>query len=200
MFATAKLGAIFVPLNFRLTGPELTFIVNDAGVHTLVHDVSFAPVVDSIRDDLCCRHLVRTFADPTATRDLPDGMRSFDDVLADQRDSDMDNQVSESEVAWIMYTSGTTGRPKGAMLTHGNVLWNNIASWVAFDSMTEDVTLVCAPLFHIGGLNVTPMTAFTKRAPAGLLRAFDPVRVLALIDPPAAPPMSTRPPLSPSTP
>ena len=181
LFATAKLGAIFVPLNFRLTGPELTFIINDAGVHTFIHDVSFASVIDVIRGDLSCRHIVRTFADPHAERALPAGMRSFEDVLADQRDTDMDNQVVESEVAWIMYTSGTTGRPKGAMLTHGNILWNNIQAWVAFDSMTTDVTLVCAPLFHIGGLNVTPLSAFTKGATIVLMRSFDPARVLDLI-------------------
>jgi fatty-acyl-CoA synthase len=181
LFATAKLGAIFVPLNFRLTGPELTFIINDAGVHTLIHDATFAAVVEQIRGDLVCRHIVRTFADPAARREVPAGMRTFDSVLADQRDSDMDNQVADSEVAWIMYTSGTTGRPKGAMLTHGNVLWNNVMSWLAYDSLTTDITLVCAPLFHIGGLNVTPLSAFTKGATVVLLRTFDPARVLDLI-------------------
>jgi fatty-acyl-CoA synthase len=178
LFATAKLGAIFVPLNFRLTGQELLFIINDAGVHTLIHDVQFGPVIESVRDELTCRHHVRTFADPSAERHVPTGMRSFDDLFVDQRDSDMDNQVRTDEVAWIMYTSGTTGRPKGAMLTHGNILWNNISFWVAYDTSTNDVTLVCAPLFHIGGLNVTPMSAFTKGATVVLLRQYDPVKVL----------------------
>ncbi|HEY6380145.1 MAG TPA: long-chain fatty acid--CoA ligase [Candidatus Dormibacteraeota bacterium] len=181
LFATAKLGAIFVPLNFRLAGPELLFIINDAGVHTLIHDEQFAPVVDSIRDELTCRHLVRTNTDAAAQARPPAGIRGFDQLFADQRDSEMDNQVSPDEVAWIMYTSGTTGRPKGAMLTHGNVLWNNISAWVSYDSSTNDVTLVCAPLFHIGGLNVTPMTAFTKGATVVLLRQYDPVKVLESI-------------------
>lgn len=183
LFASAKLGAIFVPLNFRLAGPELLFIINDAGVHTLIHDEQFAPVVDSIRDELTCRHLVRTYTDmDTAPHGRPPaGIRGFDQLFADQRDSEMDNQVSPDEVAWIMYTSGTTGRPKGAMLTHGNVLWNNISAWVSYDSSTSDITLVCAPLFHIGGLNVTPMTAFTKGATVVLLRQYDPVKVLESI-------------------
>ena len=178
LFATAKLGAIFVPLNFRLTGPELTFIINDAGIHTLVHDAQFGGVVESIRGDLCCRHVIRSFADAEAERTVPEGMRAFDDLFADQRDDDLDSQVALDDIAWIMYTSGTTGRPKGAMLTHGNLLWNNIQAWVAYDSSTDDVTLVCAPLFHIGGLNVTTMSAFQKGATVVLLRQYDPVRVL----------------------
>src|SRR5258708_5369374 len=156
LFATAKLGAIFVPLNFRLTAPELSFIINDAGVHTLVHDEMFAPVVDEIRDELPCRNLVC----PTPR----DGVRPWSDLTHDQRDSDLDTIVDPDEVAVIMYTSGTTGRPKGAMLTHGNFLWNNFNALLGYDTIMDDRTLVVAPLFHIGGLNVTPLGAFLKGA------------------------------------
>jgi fatty-acyl-CoA synthase len=173
LFAAAKLGAIFVPLNFRLTPPELAFIIGDAGVHTLIHDGAFAAAVDEIRDRIPCRELV--------CRTPRLGVRSLDDLLRDQRTDDMDNQVATDEVAVIMYTSGTTGRPKGAMLTHGNLLWNNINAGLAFDISVDDITLVCAPLFHIGGLNVTPLIAFMKGAEVVLMRAFDPGVVLELI-------------------
>jgi len=173
LFATAKLGAIFVPLNFRLTGPELSFIINDAGVHTLVHDDMFAPVIDQIRGELPCRNLVS----PTAR----DGVRPWSELTHDQRDSEIDTQVSSDETAVIMYTSGTTGRPKGAMLTHGNFLWNNINALLSYDTLMDDRTLVVAPLFHIGGLNVTPLVAFLKGATVVLERQFDPQRVLTLI-------------------
>ncbi|HEX5195812.1 MAG TPA: AMP-binding protein, partial [Gaiellales bacterium] len=173
MFATAKLGAIFVPVNFRLTAPELAFIIGDAGVHTLVHDEMFAPVVDQIRGDLAVRNWICP-----APRD---GVRGWDEVLHDQRDSEVDSQVSPDEVAVIMYTSGTTGRPKGAMLTHGNFLWNNVNAMLGYDTLSDDRTLVVAPLFHIGGLNVTPLLAFLKGATVVLERSFDPTRVLDLI-------------------
>jgi fatty-acyl-CoA synthase len=81
-----------------------------------------------------------------------------------------------------MYTSGTTGRPKGAMLTHGNILWNNINASLAFDAMMDDVTLVVAPLFHIGGLNVTPIPALTKGATVVIEQMFEPGMVLELIE------------------
>jgi len=173
LFATAKLGAIFVPLNFRLTGPELSFIIRDAGVHTLVHDEMFAPLVDEIRAELP----VREYVCPTPR----DGVRPWSDLWRDQRDADLDTLVALDDVAVIMYTSGTTGRPKGAMLSHGNFLWNNVNALLAYDNLMEDRTLVVAPLFHIGGLNVTPLTAWLKGATVVLERQFDPQRVLQLI-------------------
>ena len=85
----------------------------------------------------------------------------------------------ENDVALIMYTSGTTGRPKGAMLTHGNIWWNNTSSMHTLDCLADDVTLTAAPIFHIGGLNVTTLVAFQKGALVILHRSFDPGRALA---------------------
>ena len=174
LFGTAKLGAIFVPLNFRLTGPELTFIIRDAGLHTLVYEQNFASSVDSIRSDVPVREYI--------CGDAREGSRAFDELLHDQREDDLDYPVSMEDVAWIMYTSGTTGRPKGAMLTHGNVLWNNINSSLAFDVASDDNTLVVAPLFHVGGLNVTPMGMFMKGGTVVLEQIFEPGLVLELIE------------------
>ena len=175
LYATAKLGAIFVPLNFRLTGAELSFIVRDAGLHTLVYEDNFASIVDEIRDGVA----VREYVCGGSSRD---GLRSFDEVQHDQRDSDLDHPVAHDDVAWIMYTSGTTGRPKGAMLTHGNILWNNINSSLASDTLAEDRTLAVAPLFHIGGLNVTPVPLLMKGGTVIVEQMFEPGLVLELIE------------------
>jgi fatty-acyl-CoA synthase len=174
LFAAAKLDAIFVPLNFRLTGPELTFIIRDAGLHTLVYEEAFASIVDSIRGDLNVREYVCAVEQS--------GSRGFDSLLHDQRDTDLDYPVAMTDVALIMYTSGTTGRPKGAMLTHGNIIWNNINAFLADDASSEEITLVVAPLFHIGGLNVTPLLAFLKGATVVMEQMFEPGMVLENIE------------------
>jgi fatty-acyl-CoA synthase len=174
LFAAAKLGAIFVPLNFRLTSEELSFIVKDAGIHTFVFEEVFADNVNKTRETAPCREYV------CSTR--LDNARSFEDLLSDQRTDLIDTPVEPDDVAWIMYTSGTTGRPKGAMLTHGNVLWNNINASLSFDILSDDATLVVAPLFHIGGLNVTPIGTFMKGGNVVMAEVFEPGTVLELIE------------------
>ena len=168
LFAASRLGAIFVPLNFRLSGPELAFIIGDAGVHTLVVDAQHQPLIDGIRDGLPVRRHLNAEAE-------------LQDAIAQAEPLSDAEQLDPDEVALIMYTSGTTGRPKGAMLTHGNLWWNNVASLHGIDTLESDVTLVCAPLFHIGGLNVTTLLAWHRGAEVVLHRSFDPGAVLASI-------------------
>jgi fatty-acyl-CoA synthase len=171
MFAAQALGAIFVPLNFRLTAEELTFIINDAGIHSLVVDDPLRKVIEPARDKLCCRHFF-------ASESPADGWRH----LASERDAaePLAQAVSTDlhDVAIIMYTSGTTGLPKGAMLTHGNIMWNNINAMLAFGGSRDDVVLTAAPLFHIGGLNVMTISSFHTGSALVLMRGFDAGQVL----------------------
>jgi fatty-acyl-CoA synthase len=171
LFAAQTLGAIFVPLNFRLTADELTFIINDAGIHTLVVDDTLRPVVESARANLCCREFFSSESEAPGWRHL----------LTERAAAEcIDGAVSsdQHDVAVIMYTSGTTGLPKGAMLTHGNILWNNINSSMAFSASRENVVLTAAPLFHIGGLNVMTLHSLHLGACLVLMRNFDPAQVL----------------------
>ena len=172
VYAANALGAIFVPLNFRLTGEELNFIINDAGIHTLIADGELRPVVDPIREKLCCR---RYFGAEAAA----DGWPSLLDERAAVEPLEQEVSVGQHDVSVIMYTSGTTGLPKGAMLTHGNLMWNNINAHFAFGASRDDVHLTVAPLFHIGGLNVSTLHNFTLGSTLVLMRNFEPGAVLA---------------------
>ena len=175
MFATVSLGAIFVPLNFRLTGEELAFIIDDAGVHSLIVDPDLVPVVKSVSERLPCRHFYSVHGALDGFACLESGL-SVAEPLSEIATS------SPHDTLLIMYTSGTTGLPKGAMLTHGNIVWNNVNASLAFGANKSDVLLTAAPLFHIGGLNVMTISAFQMGSPLVLLRHFDPEAVLNAIE------------------
>ncbi|MFC7342882.1 acyl-CoA synthetase [Saccharopolyspora griseoalba] len=173
LFATVRAGGIFVPLNNRLTSAELEFILTDAGVHTLVADAEHTPTGDAVRASSGVRRAIAL--SPV------EGWEHLDALVADREPLVEPVFPGSEDVAVIMYTSGTTGRPKGAMLTHGNLFWNNVGSMLAFDPSQDDVTLVCAPLFHIGGLNVTTLITLQKGGHVVLMPGFDPSAVLKLI-------------------
>jgi fatty-acyl-CoA synthase len=171
LFACARIGATFVPLNFRLTGAELEFIVNDAGARTLIADAQHRAIIDGVRRNLAT---VMNFV-------TPGGAEGWLPLEGDAEAAEA-VRIEPGECALIMYTSGTTGRPKGAMLTHGNLWWNNVNTLLNLDILADDVTLTAAPLFHIGGLNVLTLITFLKGGEVVLYRGFDPGVVLAAIE------------------
>jgi fatty-acyl-CoA synthase len=174
MFAAARLGAIFVPLNFRLTGPEIAFIVGDCGAEVLMADPAHRPVIDSARAELrSVRHFLTTLSDA-------EGWERLDASGSGKTAAPF--RTAPDDVAVIMYTSGTTGRQKGAMLTHGNIWWNNANAMHTIDFEQNDVTLTSAPMFHIGGLNVLTLATLQKGGEVVLHRTFDPGRTLSAIE------------------
>ncbi len=166
MLAASRLGAIFTPLNFRLTGPELSYIVADAGLHTLVADSAHQEVIDGVRDQLPVRRYV-------GVEGVRPGWRAFEETIDRSDRLARPDLVGADEVAVLMYTSGTTGRPKGVMLTHANLWWNNTNLMHLWDVLADDVTLVSSPLFHIAGLNVTIFTTWRKGGEVVLHRNFN---------------------------
>jgi len=174
-FGAARLGATFVPLNFRLTGTELAFIATDAGIHTMVADDLHMQVIDPVRADIPCERYI-------ASETPIDGWEPMVDLIADADRVADPVSPDGDDVAVIMYTSGTTGLPKGAMLTHANLCWNNINSLHALDLGTDEIALVVAPLFHIGGLNVTTLVVWQKGGHIVLHRSFDPGAALESIE------------------
>jgi fatty-acyl-CoA synthase len=164
-FAAGVLGAIFVPLNTRLAAPELAVQLADAGVETLVYDPRLAAVAAEL-----------TVARPVA---LADG---YEELLAASDTTVIDEVVTHDDPCIIMYTSGTTGTPKGAVLTHGNITWNAVNVVVDSDLAGDEVTLIVAPLFHTAGLNMNCMPTLLKGGRVVLEAAFDPERVLRLVE------------------
>lgn len=174
LYASACLGAIFVPLNFRLTGPELEFIVNDAGIHTILIDDALTPTIAAQQKTLHCRRYIAAESPSVAWEHLHELLESHAPITSPE-------SVDADDVAVIMYTSGTTGLPKGAMLTHGNLFWNTVNSFFT-QTLPASVSLTCAPLFHIGGLNVTTLQCLASGNELILHRQFDPGAALRDIE------------------
>ena len=174
LYACSCIGAIFVPLNFRLTSPEVRFIANDAGVKIMFADAACRPLIDAERDALHCRDFIATQGSQT-------GWQELDAWIGDAEPLGFCEHLNADDVALIMYTSGTTGLPKGAMLTHGNVFWNALN--VAFMGIRmKGATLTCAPLFHIGGLNVTTHVSLSLGVGVILHKGFEAGDVLRDIE------------------
>ena len=183
MFATWSAGAIFVPLNMRLAGPELAYQLADCGAALLVYAPEQAAVVAGIRGEAGrgpdgrgpgLRHLV-ALARPAA------GDHDYESLLAGPPAEPGDVPVSLDDPSLIMYTSGTTGRAKGATLTHGNITWNAINVVVDADFRADEVALAVAPLFHTAALNMLCLPTMLKGGTVAIEPAFDPARVLELI-------------------
>ncbi|MEU9189282.1 long-chain fatty acid--CoA ligase [Streptomyces sp. NPDC048484] len=169
LFAAGTLGAVFVPLNIRLAGPEIAHQLDDSGAKALVFGPSFEGQVAGLPGHSDVRTYVQVGAE-------------YDQVLASASDEPIDEPVTADDTCVIMYTSGTTGRPKGAMLTHGNLTWNAVNVLVDQDLIADERALVSAPLFHTAGLNMLTLPVLLKGGTCVLVEAFDPAATIDLIE------------------
>jgi fatty-acyl-CoA synthase len=168
LFAVGALGGILVPLNFRLAGPELEFMLGDSGAHVLVHAPELAETIAGMTPSVRPRAVAVG--------------EEYEELLANGGTQPLDEPVGLDDVCMIMYTSGTTGRPKGAMITHGNVTWNSVNVLLDIDLGRDEVTLVSAPLFHTAALNMTCLPTLVKGGTAVIMAAFSPDAAFDLIE------------------
>jgi fatty-acyl-CoA synthase len=167
LFAAARLGAIAVPVNMRLAAPEVAYVLDDAGARVLVASAAFAPLADA-----ACAETATPPTLVTLTAD-PDGPVRREPEPAAGRGG---------EPCVIMYTSGTTGQPKGAVLTHDNMLWNAVNMLSAGPGIAStDVTIAAAPLFHIGALGLSALPLLYAGGTVVVVPSFDPAGFLDLM-------------------
>ncbi|MBT2587604.1 o-succinylbenzoate--CoA ligase [Arthrobacter sp. ISL-95] len=183
-FACGLLGAIFVPLNTRLTAPELRYQLQDSGARLFISAASLETVAaGSCMDTEVTHRLVVAPDDVTdsSAPKLPSGVEHYGEVLDAATAAAQDETVTLDDGAMILYTSGTTGKPKGALLTHGNITWNCINTVVDMDLNRNDVALMISPLFHVASLDMGLLPMLLKGATVVLEAKFDAGRVLELV-------------------
>ena len=175
LFAAGSCGAVFVPLNMRLAGPELAAQLADSGTGVLVYAPAQAAVLAGLPG---AARPARVIA---LQRPAP-GEHDYEDLLGGPPAARDEIPVRLDDPCMIMYTSGTTGRPKGAVLTHGNITWNAVNVVVDADFRADEVALAVAPLFHTAGLNMLCLPVLLKGGTVLIEPAFDPGRALAAIE------------------
>lgn len=171
LFAAGQLGAVAVPLNWRLSVPELEYVVSDAGIELVV----VGPEDEAAGAALAASRGVRLLSAPA----------EYDALLAaaavEARPRYQHEIPGDDDPVLQIYTSGTTGRPKGAVLTHANMFWNAINDVLALGLTFQDVSLTILPLMHVGGIGLFTLPTLLAGGTVAMPRAFDPAETLEWI-------------------
>jgi acyl-CoA synthetase (AMP-forming)/AMP-acid ligase II len=168
IFATNHLGAIAMPINWRLAAPEVRYILDHSGARALVCEGS---LLDLANEATKGREATLFRASISGGGPGPSGWTPVADLRAAPEAPRA--RAAGDDAHRLMYTSGTTGRPKGVMITHANLAWKNLAHIVEFGITSADVGLACGPLYHVGALDLTTTTLIAAGATIIIHRAFD---------------------------
>lgn len=174
LYACARLGAMLVPLNFRLAAAEQLFILSDATIKVLFVEQALADVIPPLGAQLPEARVVGFDFAP------PQGL-AFNELLARANGDGRNPHVDLTAPLLIVYTSGTTGRPKGAVLRQEALLWNGVMSQHMHSLTSDDHVLTVLPFFHVGGLNIQTTPALHHGATVTIHARFAPDTTLATI-------------------
>jgi acyl-CoA synthetase (AMP-forming)/AMP-acid ligase II len=174
LFGLGKIGAILVPVNYRLAAPEIEYILSDSAAKVFVFGEGYADTVESIRGRIPAEELVAISAES------PDWATGYEALIGGSSAEEPEICGGDDDTLTILYTSGTTGRPKGAELTHAYYYWSSVNLMATLGVQIGDSPLVALPLFHIGGLAGPPWFVY-QGAKTVLLRSLDPKRFLELL-------------------
>ncbi len=177
LFAVWKLGAIGVPINWRLSASEINYILEDCGAKLIFHSPGFAGTVRAAAGE------DGQLIEVPDNEQLQSGeTTAYETLIAEGDNSRVMTAVELEDTCTIMYTSGTTGFPKGAMLTHGNFLWNAVHNANLDDGIGRpDISIAAAPIFHIGALGIHTTALLYVGGTTVVMETFDPVEWIKLV-------------------
>jgi len=176
VFGCWRIGAVCLALNFRLTPPELAFILNDSETSMILVDAPFEPLAEAAKGLTSVEHWISTdgVGGPSA---YEAGLEAAKPVY-DYHPQNLEDQCL------LMYSSGTTGSPKGVIITHAMLNFTASSAVRTGESGPDDVSLNNMPLFHIGGLNVTALPSIWMGGTCVIMRMFDPAATIKAISNP----------------
>lgn len=182
IYGITALGAIVVPLNIRFTPDENIYVLNDAGIKVLFIHKEFFPIIPLLRANVASLTTVILAEDKVITEShAKDGILSYEDKLEEYSIEHLTYEdVDEDDVAGLFYTGGTTGRAKGVMLTHKNLVVNAFHVLTNLDYKEQDVYLHAAPMFHLADQASTFAVTLTGGTHV-IVRMFTPTKTLQAI-------------------
>ena len=165
-FAVAKVGAIFVPLNFRAKSDELSYMLNNCEAKVLLVGERYVDLVNDMRSQLSrAEHFI-------CIESKPDGMLKYDELLASASPEEVFVEIDDDDVTILMYTAGTTGRPKGVPLTHNSFSMYVLNNVTPVDLEIEETNLLTVPLYHVAGVQAVMAAVYGGRTLA-MLKQFE---------------------------
>lgn len=184
-FAVSKIGGILVPLNWRLAMPELEFIIKDSRTRFVIFEEEFIDSAVKLRESVAIETCISC---PTGTldtsRELPQWVEDYESLMdgASSDRPEIPYMAGDDDPHILMYTSGTTGLPKGAILSHKKTFFNVLNASIYYDLIRHDVAIIARPLFHSGGLIVELAPVLYKGGMVIIQRRFSPEDILRTVE------------------
>ena len=173
-FASAKIGAIYVPLTFRARAEELSFMINDSGASVVFVGSRYAPLIEQVKGELKgVQHFV-------SLGDKLDGMHQYESILGAAPDDEPFTELEDSDLTILMFTAGTTGSPKGVMLAHQNFSEYVLNNVTPADQEIGEKTILSVPMYHIAGVQAVMAAVYGGRTLV-IQRQFEPADWMRLV-------------------
>ena len=166
-FAVARVGAIYLPLNFRAKDKELAYMLNTADCETIIAGDRYIPMVKAIQPE------VKTLKNIITLETKQEGLPHYDDIIASSPDTEIETQVDDHDTTILMYTAGTTGFPKGVMLSHTSFSGYVMENVTPADPDSTEANILTVPLYHVAGIQAMMAAIYGGRTLV-MERQFEP--------------------------
>jgi acyl-CoA synthetase (AMP-forming)/AMP-acid ligase II len=174
-FAVAKMGAIYLPLNFRAKEKELAYMLNTAEATTIVIGERYVPMIKSIQPE------VKSLKNLISIEQKHDDMLYYEDIIKDNPADDVITEIDEDETTILMYTAGTTGFPKGVMLSHTSFSSYMLENVTPADPEAIESNILTVPLYHVAGIQAMMAAIYGGRTLV-MERQFEPEEWMTLVE------------------